>query len=505
MQEDPREHYFDPETIDEQIAHLAQGTAQDPAIARLVNDLERAYREEREEEQAIERIRERLIMRATQTQSIAGQQMQPHQGEHELPRLERISRMMIREEKANRHAWKRQWSVLAAALIAAMLVGSLIAILHTKGSTTTSGLTKQQETATASAVQTYPGMYIGMNSQIIKLDLRTHNVLWRYTVKSVNKDIIPHLSPVVVGKNVYFYVPDGSRNFGALDAQTGVLKWQRSSGGPLHVVNNVVYIANGKQVTVINPTDGSPKMQYQVSGGIAGIFEGVMYMVSHMNVLAAIRMSDGKQLWQTQISADQDWTGHVYVKKGVLYAAASAVAPTSQDSYLYTIDPQSGKITWQSPLINGLVFDITVGDDGKVYCGAQNHLVYAFDPKTKSKPSWTYHTITGHVFAPPLVQNGIVYVGQASVGSHNDDHLVALDPATGQQKWATPVQGYTGIADLEPPVLDNGVIYLCTEWGVQGFDANNGKLIVTISSTTLLGADKGAHTYIMDIAITIVR
>ena len=158
-------------------------------------------------------------------------------------------------------------------------------------------------------------------------------------------------------------------------------------------------------------------------------------------------------------------------------------------------------------MIDGTISDITVGDDGKIYCGTRNHpYVYAFDPKLKSQQAlWQYHTTTGQFFPAPILQNGTVYVGQSSVGVQNtDDHLIALDAATGRQKWATPLSGYTGGGDTEPLVLYNDVIYLGTAGGLQGFAADSGKQVMMIPNDALVSKKDASDSFMDGIAITFV-
>ncbi len=431
-----------------------------------------------------------------------------------------IGQMNISEGRTDKHTWTRRWGVLAAALIAALVVGSLLAVLQLARTNDQqeggAGKSKQTAPVKQPAEQTFPGMYLGAGNQVIKLDMQTHKVLWRFVIKSNPNDIAAfqqpqvHYAPSVVGGSVYF--EGGNGRLYALNAQTGAVRWTRNFQQELwrpYIVDGVLYISTNwndnqgnaiNDVYAINLADGTTKMKYKDSGSIAGIFDGVMYL-SSSHELTAIRVVDGSKIWQTQINA-KTLNENVYVKNGVLYAS-------SDDGHIYTFDLQSGKITWQSPAINDIVFDIAVGDDGRVYFGAQNHYVYAFDPKA-NREVWQYHTIAGHVYPAPIVLNGVVYVGQDSAGENgpNNDHLVALDAATGKQKWSTPLIGYTGSGDDEPLVLYNGVIYLSTgRWNnrLLGFAADSGKQVVSISMDTLLGKSASKTNFPMaGIAITIV-
>jgi outer membrane protein assembly factor BamB len=521
MPNDPRNDRFTPEVIDEQIDQLKQGSQPDAADAHLMEDLERTYREEQEEEQAIERIHDRLMAKI---QPVGEQQVR--QSSSGPSRRKGIDRLSIQKRQMNRRQWTQQWSIAAAALIVTLVVGSLIAILQL----THRNLAEGRIQMGSSGQRPVPdsGIYLGLLNQLVKVDTQTHKVLWRFVVKSDPKDW-PffqqpriHDAPVVAAGMVYFTAQTGSVY--AVDAQTGKLRWERNFHidlWPLKMANGILYVSPGLNVYgrprdfmyALDPADGTTKITYETGGQIAGIFDGIMY-VNYGPTLIARKVSDGSQVWETFADAEgqQHYNGDVYLKNGKLYASSASVSKKTanepQDSYAYVIDPQNGKVTWTSPIMNGFVFDITIDDDGRIYCGAQNHYVYAFDPRLKSlKELWKYHTIAGHVYPAPIVQDGTVYVGQSSAGEQNgnDDHLVAIDATTGKQKWATPLKGYTGSGDTKPLILHDDVIYLGTAGGLQGFAADSGKQVVMIPTDALVSKkDVGNSGFLQGIAITIV-
>ncbi|GHO93201.1 hypothetical protein KSF_032490 [Reticulibacter mediterranei] len=520
MQNDSRNDRFTPEAIDEQIAQLKQGSQSDAADARLVKDLEQTYREEQEEEQAIERIRASLMakMQPSDEQKV-------RQPSGELPRRKRIDRMYTYEKRQGKQQWMQKWSILAAAVVMAIVVGSLITVLQlthrsSSGGAISMGTSEQQTPATKKAPPTDPGIYLGLFNQLVKVDKQTHKVLWRFVVRSDPKDgpmfqdPQVHDAPLVANGMVYFTAWTGRMY--AVDAQTGLLRWERNFQadlGPLKMANDILYISAGLHVPgslsdsiyALDPADGTTKITYKMKGQIMGIFDGIMY-VNGGATLIAVKVSDGSQIWATAIDAkgQQRFNTNIYLKNGKLYA--SSMGP--RDSYVYVIDPQNGKIVWLSLMTNSIVGDMVVDENGRIYCGTQDHpYVYAFDPKLKSqKELWKYHTTIGEFFPAPILQNGIVYIGQSSMNALNeDDHLIALDTATGRQKWAIPLKGYTESGKNEPLVLHNGVIYLGTAGGLQGFAADSRKQVLMIPNDLLVSKkDIGDNGSFMGIAITIV-
>lgn len=513
MWEDPYGKLFSSEMIDEQIVQLRQGMIQDPAAADLIRDLGQVYREEVQEKQAIERIGKQLTRYTMQVQSTSEQPALPSGDGHEILQRRKREKSMRQAVKSNGQMWTRRFGFLAAVLIATLLVGSVIALWQVvRRGAGEAGSAPPKTNTTLATRQTYPGMYLRVNNQIIKVDLQTHNVVWRYTINSDSNVISISGAPIVVGKSVYFIAMNASYS---LDAQTGKLNWQRdfpSGAFQLYMTNGVLYVPTGDNdgtLYVLNPADGSTKRQYKADGFLDGVFDGVIYLTTatkNVSMLYAIRVSDGSRIWQTKFDASQS-LNMVYMKNGTLYASSyhnkdlvSGQIPPG--SYAYTIDPRNGRITWQSPLIQGSIFDIAVGDEGQVYWRVEDHFVAAFDPKA-NKLIWS-HAITGNAISAPLVQNGIMYLGlESTSGNSSNDRLVALDAATGQQKWAAPLNGYSA-GDLVPPVLKNGALYVGTRKGLTGIDASNGKVLVTISNTTLLGTNDRLHSIIEKMVVTIV-
>src|SRR5947199_4375690 len=113
-------------------------------------------------------------MQATQTISSDEQATQPLPVSGELPQRKEIDRMNIQTERANRYAWTWRWRVLAAAVIAVLVVGSLVAVLQMARTNNSSGGAsvgsgKQSTTAKKPAPPaTYPGMYLGVGNQVVK-------------------------------------------------------------------------------------------------------------------------------------------------------------------------------------------------------------------------------------------------------------------------------------------------------------------------------------------------
>lgn len=112
----------------------------------------------------------------------------------------------------------------------------------------------------------------------------------------------------------------------------------------------------------------------------------------------------------------------------------------------------------------GPVYASPVVDDGKVYYGSKEGYLVAVDAATGDE-RWRFDVGGAIIRASPVVQDGVLYLGAGFV-------MIALDPATGQERWRQPIE----FAGSSSPVVANGVVYMCSEQGtLYTFDAATGE------------------------------
>jgi outer membrane protein assembly factor BamB len=122
-----------------------------------------------------------------------------------------------------------------------------------------------------------------------------------------------------------------------------------------------------------------------------------------------------------------------------------------------------------------------VVSNGVMYIGSDDHKLYAFDASGKTNcttgvpaacaPLWTALT-GGYVFATPVVDSGVVYVGST------DGELYAFDaagntncsgtPKTCAPLWTASVGGSIGAS----PIVVNGVAYVDGDGFISAFDSS---------------------------------
>jgi RNA polymerase sigma-70 factor (ECF subfamily) len=122
---------------------------------------------------------------------------------------------------------------------------------------------------------------------------------------------------------------------------------------------------------------------------------------------------------------------------------------------IYSYNAQSGKLNWKHTVDDWASSPTVV--NGVVYAGSYDTNLYALKASNGSE-LWHY-TTGGHIFASPLVSNGVVYVTEDSNASEISDHpptvkpaLFAINAAKGTKLWSQPL-------NISVQAIQDGVIY----------------------------------------------
>lgn len=184
--------------------------------------------------------------------------------------------------------------------------------------------------------------------------------------------------------------------------------------------------------------------KYKTSGRVIGsptISDGVLYVGSTDGAMYALSAADGSLRWK-------------FATRGPILSSAAVANGAayfgSVDGNIYAVDVATGRERWRfatkgerrftAPGIHGAIpstermpdpFDVfmssptVVGD--VVYVGSGDQHVYALDAAT-GKPRWTFAT-GDVVHASPTVSMDLVYIGSW------DRNLYAIDARTGKERW----------------------------------------------------------------------
>jgi outer membrane protein assembly factor BamB len=509
MSED--EDFYLPEQIDEQVDALLQSHHLPVQDQRMAHDLHVVLKNADAQEDA--RSLEHVLQQLLQGERAADRQS----GENILSlkliqrqKQERLARMKeIQVRKFSPIA--RVFSTLAAVLIVAVLVGSMIIITHAAqqntGATTATGAAKQP-------VSQPLGIYTSSSNAVFRLNALTHQAIWQQTLPDVSK-IIP------TGNVVYLLQSSQHKNavndVVELDAGSGKILWKHTfteqnpnaaaaEATDMVLTQNRLYVSwntwfntsyAGSQIYVLNASNGSqisvyPHTLKQILDIDAG--DGIFAVGSAG--LQVYNATTSKLLWQVSMMGESANATVLSVKivNNLVYALFTSNRDVSNVSqgYIVAYQATTGKQIWQSPSFSGDALSHFAVNQNIVYFGTLNAAatkkaaatnqpftgkVYAYNIQS-NKRLWST-SVNGGAQEPLAISNGTVYT-VADQGGKFDSHLIALNAATGAITWQQPLDTIIPSSFS----VSNGMIYVGSNAqystfgsGIETFNASTGKMV----------------------------
>jgi outer membrane protein assembly factor BamB len=212
------------------------------------------------------------------------------------------------------------------------------------------------------------------------------------------------------------------------------------------VANGLVFALYGNGVLyALNAKTGTVKWQYSTGTGAINspaLANGAVYFGTD-NGVYAVSQKTGALLWSYQTGSLIESSPAVV--NGVVYIGA-------EDNNLYAINATTGSLIW-SFKTGGFVNSSPAVSNGVVYVGSLDNNIYAINATT-GVLIWTY-TTSGGVGSALAVANGLVYAF-----SEFDGNLYAINTSNGSLKWSTFI-GISGYGSTnESPAVANGVVYI---------------------------------------------
>ena len=345
----------------------------------------------------------------------------------------------------------------------------------------------------------------GKAGSLIALDLATGKLKWRYnkadaahTINvrgdaaktppdpAVDPDAVGGVdsSPSVAGNVVYFTTRDGALNAVTTD---GKLKWRIRTGGgdkssPV-VANGTVYFGSGypnKNFWAVDAASGVVK--WRTNSGLAdpllhrsgqfvysspAFLEGVVYGSANDGGFYALDAASGKLKWRYETG------GGMYMHSPTIAGDLIVGAPGDYDTSVYGIKRANGELLWkynsgfQHSYVSSPAFD---GSAVYICMGEPDQQIVALDVKTGKlmwkqpigvAPRATYSS-------SPAVTNNVVFVGTATLKRTDPEpgRLIALDRTNGALLWqaALPAEVVSS-----PAVAGHFVIVGCTDGSVSAY------------------------------------
>ena len=243
--------------------------------------------------------------------------------------------------------------------------------------------------------------------------------------------------PVAAGGLLFAVGQDSEEGLLAYDGLTGQKRWAFNTG---------------RSVTA-NPVADGP----------------VVYVANADGTLFAIDAASGQARWRHQFPADGGLPARVasppVVAGGVLHVV-------TEGKMLYALDPAGGTLKWKMAATptatgNGPGIALSVIGDG-VYVTDDRGGLSAF-AAADGKPRWKY-TFPGNANHAesliPVVSGGLALC-------YNDDSVIALDAATGVERWRT--RGLPGT--FQRPAVAAGAVHLASLEAVVSLDLRTGRTL----------------------------
>ncbi|HWA25787.1 MAG TPA: PQQ-binding-like beta-propeller repeat protein [Lacunisphaera sp.] len=253
--------------------------------------------------------------------------------------------------------------------------------------------------------------------------------------------------PVVAGDTVYVGASDGK--FHAVNATDGTARWVWSGQAAIDgraVVDadgiwfldtrfNLVALdcADGKQRWSVSvhdeklagkPAPDNPTFNHRAATPL--VLDGVIYVGSSDGGLYAFAAATGEKLWRHEAGAP--------VYSGVGLHGKDTLMFGTMDGSVVLLDRRTRQESLRVKTGGGVVTTPVVAGD-KLIVGSRDYLLYGFNLQDGTV-AWKYSYWFSWIESTPVLRDGLLYVGASDYS-----RVVALDPATGRARWATPVHG----------------------------------------------------------------
>jgi parallel beta-helix repeat protein len=288
-------------------------------------------------------------------------------------------------------------------------------------------------------------VYIGSwSNNFYALNASTGALIWNYTTG----DSIVFSSAAVA--NGVVYVGSGDGDVYAFNASTGTLVWNCKIGdlvwsSPV-VANGMVYVGSGSSnVDALNASNGALIWSYDTGDEVVSspaIDNDVVFIGSLNGNVYALNATDGTCIWSYQ--TDSYVLSSPAVTSGVVYITTDGNGNIEKDSDIYALNASTGALLWSYP--TGVDSSPAVAN-GLVYAGGSDWKFYALNATTGGCV-WNY--MTGEP-SSPAVAGGLVFVGDANYGK-----VYALDAFTGALIWSYQ----TGGSVSSSPAVCGGVVFI---------------------------------------------
>jgi outer membrane protein assembly factor BamB len=341
-----------------------------------------------------------------------------------------------------------------------------------------------------------------VRGSLYAVSLETGKTIWRYNVADKARTIMTHTakeqpatntdpeavgwvdsSPCVTGSLIYFTSRDGALHAVTMD---GRLKWRLRTGGldtsSPTAVDGTVYFGSGypnKDFWAVDAAsgvvrwrrrsgvEGNPKRPGQFVYSSQAVTDGTVYASACDGGFYALDAVKGKLKWRYETAGGVFW--HSPTIAGDILVAA----PGDFDTAVYGINRTTGALAWkydsglQQSYVSSPAYD---GSTVYLGIGTPDQQLVALDAKT-GKLKWKYTTgySTNQSYtSSPAVTNNVIFVGtaQPKMTDPPSGRLIALDKASGELLWEVKLPKPVVSS---PCIAGNYVIVGCMDGSVYAY------------------------------------
>jgi len=291
------------------------------------------------------------------------------------------------------------------------------------------------------------------DNYLYALNAATGALAWKFKT-----DGAVYGTPAACEDKVFFNSYDG--NFYAVDAASGRLLWKFSTRGEKRAGSKGLWTMKPINQYMDDPFD------FFLSTPATDSSAGMVYFGSGDGNLYALTMTDGKLQWHFP-------TGGIIHTSPVL--SDNTLYFGSWDRYLYALDSRTGKEKWKFQTRADTAYHLLEGiqaspliNDGQVFLGARDGYFYALDAAT-GQLRWKYSASSSWILTTAAAKDHVIYAGTS------DSYLLlALDEATGEEKFRTTANGYV----YSSPVIAANTIYFGDFTGqLLAVDCRSGEIL----------------------------
>ena len=317
---------------------------------------------------------------------------------------------------------------------------------------------------------------MGGAGDIVGVDTSTGRQVFAFKARFTD-GAAPADIPTIMNGTLFF----GGNQLVALDAQSAAVKWTYQAGAeaPVLAADGAVFFTSKQNLYAIDAATGTLRWTYPANAdeltapalgeGLVFLGGGGSYDVRAGHEFVAVDGNSGREAWRLSLPAPV--SASPAVSDGVVFFPTTRIdrsgggdprfpANDTVTGTLHAVDVRTGAELWKFEtaaildkpvaVAGNLVFLDNKSEPPAATPADHTGCVRALDARTGAV-RWELET--GAPSTPPSVAGSLVYLAAAGSGPAQ---LLALDAATGMQKWSYPVDELS-VKDL---TIYDGVIYL---------------------------------------------